>query len=59
MSAEILVRTSEPPRLKVFRRARELWGAREVLGNLARKELKVRCHSPFLEVLWSTGGFWS
>ena len=53
MSAEVLVRTSEPPRLKVFRRARELWGAREVLGNLARKELKVRYKSSVLGVLWS------
>jgi ABC-2 type transport system permease protein len=53
VSAEVLVRTSEPPRLKVLRRARELWEAREVLGNLARKELKVRYKSSVLGVLWS------
>jgi ABC-2 type transport system permease protein len=53
VAADVLVRTSEPPRLKVFRRARELWGAREVLGNLARKELKVRYKSSVLGVLWS------
>jgi ABC-2 type transport system permease protein len=53
VSADVLVRTSEPPRLKVFRRTRELWGAREVLGNLARKELKVRYKSSVLGVLWS------
>jgi ABC-2 type transport system permease protein len=53
VSADVLVRTSEPPRLRVFRRARELWGAREVLGNLARKELKVRYKSSVLGVLWS------
>jgi ABC-2 type transport system permease protein len=53
VSPEILVRTSEPPRLRVFQRARELWEAREMLGNLARKELKVRYKSSVLGVLWS------
>jgi ABC-2 type transport system permease protein len=53
MSAEVLVRTSEPPRLKVLGRVRELWRSREVLGNLARKELKVRYKSSVLGVLWS------
>jgi ABC-2 type transport system permease protein len=53
MSGEVLVRTSEPPRLSIFSRARELWGAREVLANLARKELKVRYKSSVLGVLWS------
>jgi ABC-2 type transport system permease protein len=48
-----MVRTSEPPRLKVFQRVRELWRVREVLGNLARKELKVRYKSSVLGVLWS------
>jgi ABC-2 type transport system permease protein len=53
VSAEILVQTSEPPQLKPFQRVRELWRAREVLGNLARKELKVRYKSSILGVLWS------
>jgi ABC-2 type transport system permease protein len=53
VSAEVLVRTSEPPRLRVLQRARELWRVREVLGNLARKELKVRYKSSVLGVLWS------
>jgi ABC-2 type transport system permease protein len=53
MSDEVLVRTSEPPRLRFFSRARELWEAREVLANLARKELKVRYKSSVLGVLWS------
>lgn len=53
MSTEVLVQTSEPPRLKPLQRVRELWRAREVLGNLARKELKVRYKSSVLGVLWS------
>lgn len=53
MAAEVLVRTSEPPKLRLFRRLRELWAARETLGNLADKELKVRYKSSVLGVLWS------
>jgi ABC-2 type transport system permease protein len=53
MSGDVLVRTSEPPRLRFISRTRELWGAREVLANLARKELKVRYKSSVLGVLWS------
>jgi ABC-2 type transport system permease protein len=53
MSDEVLVRTSEPPRLRFLSRVRELWGAREMLANLARKELKVRYKSSVLGVLWS------
>jgi ABC-2 type transport system permease protein len=53
LSDDVLVRTSEPPRLRVFRRIREVWGARETLGNLAQKERKVRYKSSVLGVLWS------
>ena len=38
----ITERTSEPPKLHVFRRVRELYGYREILLNLVRKELKVK-----------------
>ncbi len=50
---ETLVRTSEPPRLAIRRRLRELVGYREILGNLVRKELKVRYKSSVLGVMWS------
>jgi ABC-type polysaccharide/polyol phosphate export permease len=52
--AEILVRTSEPPRMKVGERLRELFAHREVLVNLTRKELKVKYKSSVLGILWST-----
>lgn len=50
---EILVRTNEPPRLRVFQRVRELWRDREILANLARKELRVKYKSSALGVAWS------
>lgn len=50
---EALVRTSEPPRLRVGSRVAELWRAREVLRNLATKELKVKYKSSVLGVVWS------
>jgi ABC-2 type transport system permease protein len=53
VSDEVLVRTSEPPRLKVLQRIQELWRAREVLATLARKELKVKYKSAVLGVAWS------
>jgi len=53
MSADVLLRTSEPPRLRVIQRVKDLWAVRETLGNLARKELKVRYQSSVLGVLWS------
>jgi ABC-2 type transport system permease protein len=53
MAAEIHERTSEPVRLKVFARARELLRHREVIGNLTGKELKVRYKSTVLGVVWS------
>jgi ABC-2 type transport system permease protein len=50
---EVLVRTNEPPRLRVFQRLRELWRDREILANLARKELRVKYKSSVLGVAWS------
>lgn len=51
--AEVLVRTSEPPRMRVKERFRELFAHREVLVNLTRKELKVRYKSSVLGIVWS------
>jgi ABC-2 type transport system permease protein len=51
--AEVLVRTSEPPRMKMAERFRELFAHREVLVNLTRKELKVKYKSSALGILWS------
>ena len=50
---EVAVHTSEPPRLRPIRRLRELWGVREILGNLVRKEVKVKYTSSVLGALWS------
>jgi ABC-2 type transport system permease protein len=50
---ELVVRTSEPPRLRVLRRVREIWARREVLLNLIRKELKVKYVSSVLGAVWS------
>jgi ABC-2 type transport system permease protein len=46
-------RTSEPPRLRVRLRARELYGYREILWNLVRKELKVKYTASILGAVWS------
>jgi ABC-2 type transport system permease protein len=46
-------RTSEPPRLRVVSRARELLAHREVLLNLVRKELKVKYTASVLGAVWS------
>ncbi|MDQ4005957.1 MAG: ABC transporter permease [Actinomycetota bacterium] len=51
--ADLQVRTNDPPRLRPLRRMRELWRQREVMANLARKELKVRYKSSVLGVAWS------
>ncbi|MGH2712129.1 MAG: ABC transporter permease [Actinomycetota bacterium] len=54
MSApETVVRTNEPPKLRMVKRARELWRNREILANLARKELRVKYKSTALGVAWS------
>lgn len=46
-------RTSEPPRLRVLARVRELVRAREILVNLVRRELKVKYASSVLGAIWS------
>jgi ABC-2 type transport system permease protein len=46
-------RTSEPPRLRVRVRLRELAGYREILWNLVRKELKVKYTASVLGAVWS------
>ena len=46
-------RTSEPPRLRVRLRARELYSYREILWNLVRKELKVKYTASVLGAVWS------
>jgi ABC-2 type transport system permease protein len=53
MSPEPLVRTNDPPRLRPVARVRELWRHREILANLARKELRVKYKSTVLGVAWS------
>ncbi len=52
-ATEVAVHTSEPPRLRPIGRLRELWGVREILGNLIRKEVKVKYTSSVLGALWS------
>jgi ABC-2 type transport system permease protein len=52
-AAEVAIHTSEPPKLRPLRRLRELWGVREILGNLIRKEVKVKYTSSVLGALWS------
>jgi len=46
-------RTSEPPKLRLGQRVRELWSFREVLLNLVRKELKVKYTGSVLGAIWS------
>jgi ABC-2 type transport system permease protein len=53
MSDDVLVRTNEPPRLRPITRLVELWRTREILTNLARKELRVKYKSTVLGVAWS------
>jgi ABC-2 type transport system permease protein len=51
--SDVMVRTNEPPKLRVFQRLGELWRDREILANLARKELRVKYKSSALGVAWS------
>jgi ABC-2 type transport system permease protein len=51
--ADVVVRTSEPPRLRVVRRLRVLYAHREILLNLVRKELKVKYTASVLGAVWS------
>jgi ABC-2 type transport system permease protein len=52
-AAKLTERTSEPPRLRVVARIRELWAFREILWNLVRKELKVKYTASVLGAVWS------
>jgi ABC-2 type transport system permease protein len=52
-SIPIVERTSEPPRLHIRSRLRELIAHREVLVNLVRKELKVKYTASVLGAIWS------
>lgn len=52
-SSEIAVRTSEPARLHVGSRIREILARREVLLNLVRRELKVKYAASVLGAVWS------
>jgi ABC-2 type transport system permease protein len=49
----LVVRSSEPPRLKVRRRLPVILAHREVLSNLVRKELKVKYTASILGAVWS------
>ena len=51
--SDVTERTSEPPRLRVRPRSRELFGYREILWNLVRKELKVKYTASVLGAVWS------
>ena len=52
-SADAVVRTSEPAKLRVVRRVREVYDRREVLLNLVRKELKVKYTASIFGAVWS------
>jgi ABC-2 type transport system permease protein len=49
----ITERTSEEPKLRPIRRAREVYAYREILLNLIRKELKVKYTASALGAVWS------
>ncbi len=49
----ITERTSEEPRFRLSSRVREVWAYREILGNLIRKELKVKYTASVLGAIWS------
>jgi ABC-2 type transport system permease protein len=51
--SETVVRTSEPVRLHVVARVREIVARREVLLNLVRRELKVKYAASLLGAVWS------
>lgn len=50
---DVVERTSEPPKLRVALRVRELRAHREILLNLVRKELKVKYTASVLGAVWS------
>jgi hypothetical protein len=45
-TVQTVERTSESPHLRVGERLRVLAAHREILANLVRKELKVKCSGP-------------
>jgi ABC-2 type transport system permease protein len=49
----VIEHTSEEPKLRPIRRARELAAYREILLNLVRKELKVKYTASVLGAVWS------
>jgi ABC-2 type transport system permease protein len=53
VAPDVIVRTSEPPRLHPLSRLRELAADRGILGNLVRKEVKVKYTSSALGAAWS------
>jgi ABC-2 type transport system permease protein len=53
IAQNVTERTSEPPKLHVIQRVRELYGYREILLNLVRKELKVKYTASVLGAVWS------
>ena len=48
-----VVRTSEPSRLGLGARLRDLWTWRELLGNLVRREVKAKYKTSVLGAAWS------
>jgi ABC-2 type transport system permease protein len=52
-ATDLVVRTSEPTRLRPISRLRELRRAKEVLRELVRKEVKVKYKSSVLGAAWS------
>ncbi|HEX2090322.1 MAG TPA: ABC transporter permease [Actinomycetota bacterium] len=48
-----VVRTSEPTRLGLRVRLRDLWAWRELLGNLIRREIKAKYKTSVLGAAWS------
>ena len=48
-----VVRTSEPSRLGLASRLRDLWAWRELLGNLVRREVKAKYKTSALGAAWS------
>lgn len=51
--ADVVVQTSEAPRLRVAARLRELSRARQLLANLVRKEVSVKYKGSVLGIAWS------
>jgi ABC-2 type transport system permease protein len=52
-ATSVTERTSEPPKLRMASRVREIVAHREILVNLVRKELKVKYAASVLGAVWS------